>query len=492
MGACIMFDGKPPLCPPHLSVLVNPLRDGMQVLWSSTEAAVVTGGRTPNEWRVSGVSINVNDIRAGDLFLASGDDDLRDVVRRGAGVIACPNIGSRGAMDAARREIPVPIMEIGSAFMALQNLADAARFRTHAYVVGIQGTQARAGAAHLLAKNSQIHDGGHHVSLGLANLPENVDYAVFGASPMVKPDIAVITSPSTSYRDTLFETMPRGGAVLVNADDDAYLDIIARVRAAGILTILTYGINAAADIRMSNIMTADNGVRVDFEFCGQAHRLALDPRDMPDDPAVLLCAAGILKLTGRFVNVLSSDTHPPASADNDMARARPHQSASGVTLLDNLPAQKPRAAIMRVRNLIDLGRGGQTAILQDIFGGRGAGASVPNAPRYGADINTPAHKRGAQSYGSGWASPLMLSANPPLSLPHGVADMNIVHAGRRIQTVNDPRRAIRGRFGKNTSVDQVSADALAPGDFLVFREIWNSSKTLFSEALRCTSKRKRA
>lgn len=408
-------------------------------LWTSTEATVVTGGRSSDDWQASGVSINVNDIRAGDLFLASADDKLIDVVERGAAAVA---VSGSGINSDTQHALPVPVMSIGNAFMALQNLADAARFRTHAYVIGAQGAEARMAISGLLAKNGQVHNGGRHVSLGLANLPEDADYAVFGISPLIRPDIVVITSPSTSYRDTLFETMSAGGAVLINNDDEAYLSIVARAKAAGIDNIVTYGVNAHADIRLSGFLEADNGVRLSMVLYGMEQSIIIDPACMPADPSWVLCAAGILQLTGRCIHGLS-DVNIDVQED------------SNVTLFDKVAVHKPRAAIMRIHNLIDLGTGQQTAVLKDMFGGKRTTA-----------------------------------ANAPLSLPKEVNNVNIVHTGRKIKTVQSPRAAIAACYGQK-NINQVTSDVLAPGDFLVFREIWNSSRTLFSEALRYPDNKKR-
>ena len=40
------------------------------LLWTSAEAAAVTGGTSARDWRATGVSIDSRTVKAGDLFVA--------------------------------------------------------------------------------------------------------------------------------------------------------------------------------------------------------------------------------------------------------------------------------------------------------------------------------------------------------------------------------------------------------------------------------------
>ena len=54
------------------------------ILWTSLEASVITGGQANQEWQATGVSINAQEVRPGDLFFATREDNLDEVFRKGA------------------------------------------------------------------------------------------------------------------------------------------------------------------------------------------------------------------------------------------------------------------------------------------------------------------------------------------------------------------------------------------------------------------------
>ena len=401
-------------------------------LWTSTEAAVVTGGKSSCTWHASGVSLNINDIHAGDLFLASPEDNISAAYARGAAVVAVPHhVEVTG---------DYPVLKVGSAFTALQGLSAAARFRPHAHVLSVQGRKARTDMAELLSVSYDVHTGGKHVSLGLANLPQNCDFGVFGLSPAVKPDIAVITNPETAYQDTLFENMGPSGAVIIYADSEGYLDVVARARAAGIKTILSYGRHASADAAIDECLISEDGIRLSGEVCGLTYQLVV-PGNYQDN-GMILAAMMVLHLTGRSVEHIVPKSNYLQSSEK-----------KGIRLLDHKLKQTlgPKA-ILRIRNMIDLGRERQTAVLDDMVRRKTNGAN---------DQATPEN----------------------LQLPYQYDQIDLVHTGRKLSVVKNPYKVIKAHH-KTAEITNVTSDVLAPGDILVFRKIWNSSQTILSEALR--------
>lgn len=398
-------------------------------LWSSLEASVVTGGRSSCDWNATGVSLNVEEVRPGDLFLAGPHDDIEKAYAQGAAVVAVP----RGFEVCDDR----PVLHVGSAFTALQGLSAAARFRTHATVIAVQGVRARDHMTQLLSVSHDVHSGGKHVSLGLANLPAHADFGVFGLSPAVKPDVAVITNPDTAHRDTLFETMGRHSAVIIYADAPGFLEVVSRAKAAGIGTILTYGRHACADSAIDQCVMADNGIRLSGEVMGQSYSVVV-PTAYQDNE-MILAAFLVMALTGRSLDVLL-----PQGDENRVSHA-------GVALMDKALGEKNGLhAVFRIRHMIDLGRGRQTAVLDN--------------------LNARTYDREAQSFGR-------------VKLPVRCSGLDLVHTGKNVQAVRNPYAPIKQRY-KKRGVEHIAPTVLSPGDFLVFREIWNSSRVMLSQALR--------
>ena len=98
------------------------------IIWTSSEAAAVTGGIAARNWCATGVSLSVSDIKPGDLFIASADDDLEQVFAKGAAA----------AMVSGKAEVKgdYPLLRVPGVFEALQSLASAGRYKTHGTVVG--------------------------------------------------------------------------------------------------------------------------------------------------------------------------------------------------------------------------------------------------------------------------------------------------------------------------------------------------------------------
>lgn len=425
-------------------------------LWDSVEADIVTGGKSEAPWLASGVCLNIHELQHGDLFLASKGDDLSLAIAKGASVIGLP----QGVEMNCKADVPT--MRVGSAFTALQSLASAARFRTHACVISVQGRQARHDMERLLSRVGHVHCGDKHVSLGLANLPEDADYGIFSASPVVKPDIVVITSPETASRDTLFEHMNPHGAVLINADgvgsgDSGFVDTLARAKAAGIESVYIYGRHKSADAFFVNYLPASNGLRVTGLIAGEGFSLNLGTSDTGN--SMILPALCILAMKGRDFGALIPQEKDPALQHQD--EQTPLGTNETVKLLDEPLAEgQGQHAVMRVKHIVDRGSGRQMAMLDHLR------HKAKEGMRDEQDRHTVQGKK--------------------LKIPYRFAHFDLVHRSRRLYTVRSAYNFIRARYHHGT-VEKVAPDSIAPGDFLVFREIWNSPRTKFSEALRLVS-----
>ena len=397
------------------------------ILWNSGEAAIVTGGTNLQDWQASGVAIAMDEIKPGDLYIATQEDDLHAVFQRGA-VAAVVS----GSFDCTH----LPLLKVGNVFEALQSLAGAARYRTHATIISVQGRTARAAIHNMLSKSGSVHEGGRHLSLGLANLPDDVDFGLFGSSPAVRPDIAIITNCISANRDTLFETMPVGGSVIINADDEHYLTVVARAKAAAIANIYTYGRHESADARLVDVMRANNGTRVTVNILGEEMTF-VSPQQEEFSP-VLLAGFLVLKLARRDMPSTIGNTE----ASGIMA------PESSVTLINpGMPQANTPQALFRVTNMIDLGFGRQTAILDNIV------------------------------------NPALSLPKKDLAIPTKLASLDFVYASKRVGAVANAHEVIRQNH-VGAQIQSIPTEVLSPGDFLVFKNVQQTSRAIFSEALR--------
>lgn len=399
------------------------------IIWDSTEAAVVTGGSNSAPWCATGIALKLEDIKPGDLFVASREDDLEQVFQKGAAAVMLAG----GVGDTAH----LPALRVGNAFEALQSLARAARFRTHATIVAVQGKDSRASIQAMLENVGSTHCGGRHLSLGMAGLPNDVEYGVFGLSPMVQPDIAVITHCEQARRDTLFENMSANATVIINGDEgDESLAVIARAKAAGIAHVYTYGLHAQADISVTQSVQAQNGQQVSVQILGEVHEMMMPP--MFDIGGAWLAGLMVLHLTDRVVQ-------------ENRLYAGVQDKGSNVQFINPLQGQERAGqAVFKITNMIDLGFGQQTAMLDNVA--------------QSADKPITLHKKG-------------------LAIPRKLDSLNFVYTSKKFATVSNARAAI-SETHKGKRIESIVPDVLMPGDFVVFKNIWGQSKNFVSEALR--------
>ncbi len=403
------------------------------IIWTSAEASAVTGGTSTREWCATGVSLNAAEIKPGDLYIATKDDDLEHVFSKGAAAAMVSN--------AAETAGDWPLLKVASVFEALQALAAAGRYKTHGTIVSVPSCKARAAIHDLFIKTVSVYEGGRHFSAGMAGIPEDVEYGLFGSSPAVRPDIAVIANCSATNSDAIFEAMPAHGSAIIHANGDEFLSVVARAKAAGVQNIFIYGTQPHADARICESLQAGNGTRLSINVLGEALSFVV-PAHLGSDPA-FVAGLLILKLTGKKLS--------KAIKTFELSFAEETALASSVALLD--PAINPQA-VFRVKNMIDLGFGRQTAVLDGLV------HSVQNS----------VHRA------LGWPK-------KDLEIPSRFASLDFVYTSRKFSAVPNAHEAIKARY-KNAQIETIAPDVIAPGDFLVFKDMQKQKSAAFSEALR--------
>src|SRR5690606_23609123 len=108
-------------------------------LWTADEVAAATGGSASGAFQVAGVEMDSRDVRSGDLFFA-----LRGETADGHFYLdkAFANGAAAAVVD---RPIEQPHVLVDDTARALERLADAARVRAPAVVVGVTGSVGKTG-----------------------------------------------------------------------------------------------------------------------------------------------------------------------------------------------------------------------------------------------------------------------------------------------------------------------------------------------------------
>ena len=120
-------------------------------LWSSKDAVKATSGVSHINWVANGISIDTRTLKMGDLFVALKDQrDGHEYIK-----IAF----EKGAAAALVSRVPDglnenwPLLIVDDVLSALESMAEFARERTHAKVIGITGSVGKTSTKEMLKSN---------------------------------------------------------------------------------------------------------------------------------------------------------------------------------------------------------------------------------------------------------------------------------------------------------------------------------------------------
>ena len=97
------------------------MKNGLNVLWTSNDAACATAGKTTTDWQAGGVSIDTRSIAKGDLFVAltdirDGHDFVAQALEKGAAAALVSRIPEGICPDA-------PLLIVDDVLAALEKMA---------------------------------------------------------------------------------------------------------------------------------------------------------------------------------------------------------------------------------------------------------------------------------------------------------------------------------------------------------------------------------
>lgn len=260
----------------------------MSVLWTAADAVSATGGRTPGEWRATGVSIDTRTLRPGDLFVAlsaarDGHDFVADALDKGAAAALVSRVPEGVAEDA-------PLLVVDDVQAGLEALGVFSRARTAAKVVAVTGSVGKTSTKEMLRTvlggQGRVHAAeasyNNHwgVPLTLARMPADTDFAVIEIgmnhpgeigplSRMARPHVAIVTIVAAAHlaafdslegiareKAAIFEGLEPGGTAIVNGDLDTTPILVAAAEAAG-AEVKTFGEGANCHHRVQDITICD-------------------------------------------------------------------------------------------------------------------------------------------------------------------------------------------------------------------------------------------
>ena len=248
------------------------------MLWTSSDAALATGGRVTREWEANGVSIDTRTLAKGDLFVAlkdvrDGHDFVAQALAKGAAAALVSRVPEGVATDA-------PLLIVPDVLKALETLGAAARTRTRARVVGVTGSVGKTSTKEMLrailAGQGRTHAAeasyNNHwgVPLTLARMPVDTDFAVIEIgmnhpgeiaplARLAKLDVAMITIVAPAHLEAfasiegiaeekaaIFDGLTAGGTAVFNADMATTPILRAKAAAVG-AKLVGFGTSSGAD-----------------------------------------------------------------------------------------------------------------------------------------------------------------------------------------------------------------------------------------------------
>ena len=366
-------------------------------LWTSAEAAEVTGGSATGVWVAGGVSIDSRTVDPGDLFVAirGPENDGHDYVR------AALSAGAAAAVVHRRPDgvgTDAPLLLVDDTLDALTALGRRGRDRSTARVAAVTGSAGKTGTKealrHALAGQGAVsasaasYNNLWGVPLSLSRMPPGSAFGAFEVgmnhageiaplSRLIRPHVAVITNVEAAHiaffpsmeavadaKAEIFEGVEPGGACVLNRDNMFFDRLRASAARRPDLRVVSFGLSDA-DATAREVSLDEEGSDVAVEICGRriAYRVALPGRHWVLNSLAVLAA----------VEALGADADEAAARLRSLAplpgRGKPHSvSCAGgtFTLIDESYNANPasmRAAIETLGRVPPRGAGRRIAIL---------------------------------------------------------------------------------------------------------------------------------
>ncbi len=306
-------------------------------LWTLADVLAATGGEASGALpaTANGVSIDSRTLEPGDLFFAISDrTDGHAYVDNALGKGAAAAVVARGYEGNAG-----PLIRVDDPLEALNLLGTAARQRSAAKIVAVTGSVGKTSTKEML-RTVLSASGATHASeksynnlwgvpLSLARMPQAACYGVFEIgmnhageitplTRLVRPHIAVITTIAPVHLEffagtaaiaeakaEIFSGLEPGGAAVINRDTEHFPLLEQRAKQAGAATIVSFGEDAAATVRLTAVTLNSDTSTVTAQAFGETLRYTIAA---PGRHLVLnsLAVIAALKLTGASLHTIEA------------------------------------------------------------------------------------------------------------------------------------------------------------------------------------------
>jgi UDP-N-acetylmuramoyl-tripeptide--D-alanyl-D-alanine ligase len=368
-----------------------------RALWSASEIATATGGRTERDWSVAGVAIDSRSVQRGELFIAlrgpnhDGHDFVGQALGRGAAVM----------VDHLPAGIDgqAPLVLVGDTMAALSALGRAGRTRSCARIAAITGSVGKTGtkealrlalggqaASHASAASHNNHWG---VPLSLACEPHRTAFAVYelgmnapgeiGAlARMVRPHVALVTTIEPAHlgffdsvdaiaeaKGEIFSGLQPSGSAVLNADNAYFARLSELAQSAGAARIISFGASDAATARLLDARMDAKGSDVTMAQGGRTmtFRIGAPGRHWVINSLAVVATAGALGADPERAAAALATFEPPRGRGQQRRIERPD---GAITLIDDSYNANP-ASVRAALDVLATAPGRRLAALGDML-----------------------------------------------------------------------------------------------------------------------------
>jgi UDP-N-acetylmuramoyl-tripeptide--D-alanyl-D-alanine ligase len=255
----------------------------VNALWTASEAASATDGKTGGDWQVEGISIDTRTLEEGDLFVAlkgenrDGHAFVGSALQKGAGAALISD-------PPAELNQNVPLLLVEDTLHGLEALGRAARARGSARIVAVTGSAGKTTTKEMLrlalssqgkvAASAASYNNHWGVPLSLARMARDTSFGVFEIGMnhageirvlvgQVRPHVAVVTTIAPAHveyfgtleaisdaKAEIFEGVEPGGTAILPLDNPQFGRLAQRASECGVENILSFGTGLGADARL--------------------------------------------------------------------------------------------------------------------------------------------------------------------------------------------------------------------------------------------------
>jgi UDP-N-acetylmuramoyl-tripeptide--D-alanyl-D-alanine ligase len=350
---------------------------------------------------VPGLSIDTRTIARGEAFFAIKGEhrdghDFVDAALNGAAGLAVVADGRRFASDA-------PLLVVPDVLEALRDLAQAARARTAAKIVGVTGSVGKTGTKEALrlalsregATHASLASYNNHwgVPLSLARCPAGARFAVFEMgmnhpgeitplTRLVRPHVTIITTVAPVHLEFLksveaiadakaeiFLGLEPGGAAVINRDNPQFTRLERRAKEAGVARIVSFGEHSKADAKLLKVSLhpACSTVRARILGADVTYKLGAPGRHLVVNSLAVLASVAILGGDLAVAALALAELSPAPGRGSRLSLELPGGSALLIDESYNANPASMRAALALLGEAPLGPRGRRIAVLGDML-----------------------------------------------------------------------------------------------------------------------------